>query len=149
MFTGFVIEPQIEGIGPVPLDKGRIIAEPGHVSPGTQASHKRVPYIERLRDCHRYVVSLIKNSLKVIVPEGCDVRNGIIPLWEGDDLRTAPRGALVELSRSTICREVHITCRKGYVLPHESDIRKFIPGGVVDLNRGLVRRSIGEDPVIG
>ena len=73
LFTGLIIEPQIEGIRPVPLDKGCIIGKPRHVGPGTQAGKERISYIEFLRDGHIHMVGFFKNHLKVIVPERCDV----------------------------------------------------------------------------
>jgi hypothetical protein len=54
---------------------------------------------------------------------------------------------MVECNRRTVCRKIHLTHGYRYVLPHESDISKFIPGGIIDLKGNLVRRAIGKDPV--
>ena len=102
LFAGLIIEPQVEGIRPVPLDKGRVVGKTRHIGPVTHAGKERVLDIEFLRDCHIHVVGLLKYSLEVVVPEGCDVRYGIIPLWESDGMRPAPRGAVVKFSRYTV-----------------------------------------------
>ena len=72
LFSGLIIEPQVESVRPVPLDKGRIVGKPRHIGPGTQAGKERVSYIEFLRDCHIHVVGFFKNSLQVVVPERCN-----------------------------------------------------------------------------
>ena len=86
-------------------------------------------HTELLWDGNIDVIGTPEICLEVVIAQGCDIRNGIIPSFECDGPHvTGKRGiGLVEFAGSTIPGQLHFCYREWYGFTKHTGICKLIP----------------------